>query len=387
MARQKLNPSKKDNIYWYKDDNVKKYAFRYRYYDSAGVRKEKSKQGFTTEKAAEIALTELKAEILTGNYTRVDNENITISQWLEAWREANYSKWKISTLHLYTYCIDKHLIPSLGHIKLRALTKTKYQDFINKLLEKYSLSTVKTVHAVLNYAINEAVNDELLLRNKISAVVFPRKAVKSFDEDEKHLSNEEIKYLLDYVKKQEGFTHFVLILLLVTTGIRKGEAAGLKWEDIDFTNNILTIQRTRDYLGTRPTKSHNSMRKIDVGNYLISYLEKYKVWSMEKLLSDGRKLINNDFVFINEYSLEPISRSFPNNILERAFEADVIKRITPHTLRHTCASILISKGIPVTTVAKMLGDSVETILRVYAHSLREKEKEIVKIMDSVMNFD
>ncbi|MGN4125962.1 site-specific integrase [Lysinibacillus sphaericus] len=159
-----------------------------------------------------------------------------------------------------------------------------------------------------------------------------------------HLNNEEINSLLNYVKKQEGFTHFILILLLVSTGIRKGEAAGLQWGDIDFSNNILTIQRTRDYLGTRSAKSQNSMRQIDVGSFLVSYLEKYKVWSKQKLLTDGRKLTNHDFVFINEHSLEPISKSFPNYILNRAYDSNVLlKRITPHTLRHTCASILITR--------------------------------------------
>ncbi len=128
-----------------------------------------------------------------------------------------------------------------------------------------------------------------------------------------------------------------------------------------------------------------SMRKIDVGNHLISYLDKYNTWSKKKYLADGRKLLADDFIFINEHSLAPISRQLPNYTLERAFEAGVIKRITPHTLRHSCASILISQGIPVTTVA-MLGDSVEMIFKVYAHSLREKEKEVVKVMYTLMKF-
>ncbi|MGE7112097.1 tyrosine-type recombinase/integrase [Lysinibacillus sp. NPDC047702] len=384
MARQQYNKTKKEHIYWYKDGKKKKFAFRYRYYDTSGARKEKSRSGFETEKAAELALTQLKADILSGNLAKVENQGLTIEEWLNMWYLANHPKWKVSTQHLYKYYIEHHILPSLRHLKLNNLTKTSYQDYINNLLKDFSQSTVYGVHAVLNHAINAAVDDEILTRNKISKVIIPKDIHKPFEE--KHLDLHEIEELLTYIKRNEGFTHFVLILTLVSTGIRKGEASGLKWNDIDFESNIITIQRTRDHLGTRSTKSWNSMRKIDVGNHLISYLEKYKIWSKKKFLEHGKVLTEDDYIFINENLLEPISRQFPNYILERAFEAGVIKKITPHMLRHSCASILISQGIPITTVAKMLGDSVEMILKVYAHSLREKEKEVVKVMDTLLKF-
>lgn len=384
MARQQYNKTKKEHIYWYKDGKQKKFAFRYRYYNTSGTRKEKSRSGFETEKDAELALIKLKADILSGNLAKVDNQELTMEEWLNMWYQANHTKWKVSTQHLYKYYIDHQILPFMGHIKLNNLTKTYYQDYINNLLKEFSLSTVNGVHAVLNHAINAAVDDEILTRNRISKVVFPKNTHEPFEE--KHLDLHEIEELLTYVKKHEGFTHFVLILTLVSTGIRKGEAIGLRWNDIDFENNLVTIQRTRDHLGTRSTKSWNSMRKIDVGNHLISYLEKYKIWSKNKFLEHGQVLAEDDYVFINENLLEPISRQFPNYILDRAYEAGVIKKITPHMLRHSCASILISQGIPITTVAKMLGDSVEMILKVYAHSLREKEKEVVKVMDTLLKF-
>lgn len=86
-------------------------------------------------------------------------------------------------------------------------------------MNEFSPSTVHGVHAVMNHAINAAVDDEILTRNKISKIIIPKDNNKSFEE--KHLNLHEIEELLTYVKKHESFTHFVLILTFVSTGLRK----------------------------------------------------------------------------------------------------------------------------------------------------------------------
>ncbi len=387
MARQQLNKTKKENIYWYKDGKVKKYAYRYRFYDHSGKRREKTKQGFDNERDAELALTELKAEILKGNLQQVESQNITISTWMTTWFNQNVSKWKVSTAEQYKYAIEHHINPEIGHIKLPRLTRSTYQEFVDKLAVRYSTSTVRTIHAVLNAAINVAVEDELITKNKITTVNLPRYETKHFEVGEDDfLNEEELQKLMNYVKKHEGMTHFILVLLLVSTGMRKGEALALRWNNINFENREITILNTRDNLGERSAKTENSVRRIDVGKTLISNLEKYKRWTIERKMALGMQFNKNDYILINEITCEKISRSFPNYIMERAYELGVIKRLPPHGLRHTCASILISRGVPITTVAKILGDTVETISKVYAHSLRQKEKEAANIIDDVINF-
>lgn len=388
MARQQFFRTKKDNIYWYKDGKTKKYAFRYRFYDQDGKRREKSRQGFLTERDAELALIELKSEILKGNLQLVENHNITVEQWVTTWFSRNQMKWKPSTIEQYRFAIEKHIVPELGTIKLHNLTKSKYQEFINKLTLKYSPATVRTIHHVFNHAINVAVEDEILMKNRIRRVNLPPLRHNYYEIQEKDiLSEEEIKKLLDYLKEYESITHYTLGLLLTSTGMRKGEALALKWKDIDFEENVIRITGTRDHLGARTTKTKRSTRMIDVSPSLIAHLKKYRRWAIEKKLFFGMKLDDEDYVLINQKTAEPISREFPKYMLYRASEAGVIKRVTPHALRHSFVSILISKGIPVTTVAKIIGDTVEMVLKTYAHSLRKKEVEAVKAVENVINFD
>lgn len=387
MARQQLIKTKKENIYWYKEGKAKKFAYRYRFYDSNGKRREKMKQGFETDREAEIALTELKAEVLNGNLQQVANTNLTIQQWITTWYQRNESKWKVSTIEQYKNSIDGHIIPTLGQIKLQRLTKSRYQEFIDSLALKYSVSTVRIIHSVFNSAINAAVEDEILPRNKITKVNLPQFKSKHKEISESEIFNEdELARLIKFVKENESETHYMLVLLLASTGMRKGEALALRWDDVDFDNKLIAIKRTRDHLGERSTKTDNSLRTIDVSPTLLNHLKKYKIWCKELKLRHGLKLRDDDHMLISESTTEPISRSLPNQMIERAFENGVIKRLTPHALRHTYSSILISKGIPVTTVAKIIGDSVEMVLKVYAHSLRKKEEEAVKVIDEMIKF-
>ncbi|MHC8516708.1 Arm DNA-binding domain-containing protein [Sporosarcina sp. ITBMC105] len=80
MARVKMTKTKIDSIYWYKQGKEKKFAYRYKYYDSLGKRREKSKQNFDTIEQAERALIDVKAAILDGNNSYVENDNLTVAQ-------------------------------------------------------------------------------------------------------------------------------------------------------------------------------------------------------------------------------------------------------------------------------------------------------------------
>ncbi|KGR76071.1 tyrosine-type recombinase/integrase [Ureibacillus sinduriensis] len=216
------------------------------------------------------------------------------------------------------------------------------------LTMRYSVSTVRTIHSVLNGAIHAAVEDEILIRNKISKINLPQFKSKRHEVSEEDILNEsEIANLLNYVKENESETHFTLILLLASTGMRKGEAMALRWNDVDFPNEIISIKRTRDHLGERSTKTDNSERTIDVSTSLLKHLKKYKIWAAQKKLINGAKLNEDDHILINASTTGPIARMFPNQLMERVFEKGVIKRVTPHALRHTYASLLIAKGIPV----------------------------------------
>lgn len=378
----KLYKSKKDDelYYYFLKNKNKRWMYRHKYYDNFGKRKEKKKSGFKTEKECLKALLEIKSALLNGQQLQVENSELTISQWLDIWYETYNNNWKITSRTQRKIAIRDQMKPLLGKYKLNQLDRTTYiRKYINVLLKTYEPSTVTLLHQLFRTAINAAVEDELLPRNRFNKVPIDNdKTLKNF------LTPEELNIFLGAMKKQNNITNYTFSLLLAYTGFRRGEAMGLKWGNVDFVKKTVTVDCTRDNYGTRTPKTKNSYRTVPIDDILINQLLVYQKWCIETKFSYGSKLDKeNDFVFISYQNGKPIAENTPFYSFKRVFEQlkndDIhINEITPHGLRHTHATILINKGIPPKTIADRLGNTPEMIYKVYSHSFKEFEDKAVQ---------
>src|SRR5699024_8532176 len=133
----------------------------------------------------------------------------------------------------------------------------------------------------------------ILLKNR-----FVNVRIEHNNDLDNFLTPEELDIFLNAAEKYGDITEYTLTLLLAYTGFRKGEAHGLKWENIDFKNKTVTVERTRDDDGARSPKTKNSYRTIEVDDLVIKQLEKYQKWCIEKKFSFGLQLDKkNDYVF------------------------------------------------------------------------------------------
>ncbi|MEK4374560.1 MULTISPECIES: tyrosine-type recombinase/integrase [Bacillus] len=383
----KSEKSKKDDhlFSYYNAKNEKRWKYRYKYYDALGNRKEASGQGFKNENDAYRELLKVKSSIVNGEVKQVEHSNLTVGEWIDIWFETNKNQWKDPTTYNRNITITKHIKPLLGRYKLRKLDKATYQRvFINKLLKEFKPRTVENYHTVFKIAINAAVENEVVDKNR-----FVKIKIKDDQEIEKPNENfytaAELKKFLEIVKSTGKFTQYSMILFLASTGARKGEALGLKWSDIDFDKNTITISRTRDSKGVRSPKTKNSYRTIKGGGELMNQLKLYRKWCKELKLSFGSHLEDNDYVFINKSNAKHVSGNFLNYALYKIFDENDIKRITVHGLRHTHATILIGKKIPARAIADRLGNTPEMIHRVYSHSFQELELETVHAFEDAIN--
>nr|GGG85089.1 site-specific integrase [Virgibacillus oceani] len=389
-----LNKSKKDPelYYYFNTKGDKRWMFRHKYYDEFGIRQEKKQQGFHTEKEAHKVLLKIKVETLRGATKQVQFSNYTVAQWFDTWYKTYKKSWKVTTRTQRESAIRLHIKPLLGHYKLANLDRITYQNkFINRLLEEKQSSTVETLHNIFKIGINSAVEEEIIPKNRFNKLRIRNEEEENFVAnsglEENYLEAHEVVKLLNKAKEIINITGFSLLLLLVYTGLRRGEAHGLRWNNIDMDNRKLTVERTRDHKGVRPPKTKNSYRTIDLDEPAIDQLKKYKTWCKKILLSFGRHLKEDDYIFISYQTGKPLSDNTINNALDRVTKRTGIKRITPHGLRHTHATILLNdkeNRLNIEDVAERLGDTPQEIQNTYKHVLPERKKETAHLFTEIL---
>lgn len=388
MSKYKKSKKNKGIYYYFLKNGEKRWMYRHKYYDSLGKRKEKKKSGFKTEREALKSLLELKASILSGQTNHIDNSEMTVSQWMDIWFETKKRTWKVSTQRINKNAI-RHIKRLIGNYKISKLTSNTYErEFINKLYEEgYKPKTIQGLHTTFKMAINYAVNEEIIFKNR-----FVNIKIKQDERIDNFLSPEELQILLNEAKRYGNPTEYTFILLLAYSGIRRGEALGLFWKNVDFENNTITIEHTRDYQGIRSPKTKNSYRTIDIDEKVMVQLKKYYKECKKIKLANGTVLDENkDLVFITPNYIDGIYPTYIDKFLNKLYNIlyskDIkIKKINLHGLRHTHATILIDQLVPIPDIAERLGNTIEMIYRVYAHSIRKSNKKIVRAFSEGVSY-
>jgi integrase len=367
----------------YKNKNSKKYMYEYRikYVDPVtGKVREKSKRGFASKKEAELAAAEVEKKLFVGDVDIVKNSDITVKDWIEQYLELYEGQWRETTRKTRKTRLYNHIIPALGNYKLQKLTRAQYQAFINKELETLKESTVKGIHGLFMTIINKAVEHGIIDRNKFQGI-----SISKGNEEEKvkFLTKEEVQKLLMVAKTFE-FDEYMSVFILLRTGLRKGELLALTWDDIDFDNKLMTINKNRNHLGIFPPKTKKSNRVISMDNKLTKELKRFQLWQAKNKLQFGRYQFNN-YVMVDRYGV-PYHEWKINRILSDMAEKANLGKFGPHALRHTHAVMLLESGVDIKTVSDRLGHTkINMTADVYLHVSRKQEDEAVLKLEKYLD--
>lgn len=361
-----------------------RYMYRCHYYDSLGKRREKSKSGFTTEKAALRSLLEVKAALLSGNVKAIEKESMTVSEWLDRWFEANKPHWKISTVKQYEMFIRLHYKPILGHMRLVDINRENYQRlFINKLLETHNANSVRTFHTIFKTALNAAVEDEILIKNRVRKVKIS-KPTEMETEKLYYYNAKQLDEFLATARNVLSYPIYISFLLLSYTGMRRGELLALWHDDFDFTNNTITINKTRDVHGLRAPKTKNSYRIISVDPAIMREVKSYQTWTKKTTLAYGGTWSGANFAMISTVG-NPLSQGALHYPLAKVQKLAGLPKIPVHGLRHTHATLLmLNPEISVKAIAERLGNTVDMIYKIYGHVLKEMSYSTMLAFSDVM---
>ncbi|EME7095044.1 tyrosine-type recombinase/integrase [Enterococcus faecium] len=347
-----------------------------------GKKKRTTRRGFKTQKEAKLALAQLQLEIESNSFSKQDYS--TFKEVYELWF-ANYKHTvKESSAQRVQYLFKNQILPKFGHMRINKINTAVCQKIVNEWNEENAPTRLRSyTKKIFTYAIS--IN--IISSNPMDNILIPRKMNPQKVEKENFLDRYQLKDFLKLVKQQEPLSIFTMFHVLSYTGLRKGELVALTWNDIDFANQTLSINKTGYYLNGNPyitsTKTNKSTRIISIDNSTISLLKQWKLEQKKFLLSRGIpiKPDKKQLIFSNDN----------NNLIYNAFLNETLRKypqynITPHGFRHTHASLLFEAGASIKQVQERLGHTnINTTLEIYTHVTKEAEKESAEKFLKYMN--
>ena len=321
----------------------------------------------------------------------------SIASWLSHWRATTLaaSSRAESTKAQYADLARKHLEPApFGSIKLdklrpsdvealilamRAKTKLKGDDEVRALSD----STIRSTYGVLRLALDGAVRDGLLARNPAAAV--PRPGVER--RETRHLSAGDAAAILNAA---EGMRYHPALVLIATTGLRRGEAAALRWEQVDLDAATLRVVATTSRVGKRlvtsAPKTERSRRTVPLSQGVVAMLRNHKRQQAEERMKAANVWEDHGLVFCTEVG-RPVE---PRNLL-REVELAAAKAGTAdigvHSLRHAAATALLESGTHIRAVADLLGHSSVSITGdIYASTSDDTARNAVDGLSAALGF-
>ena len=286
---------------------------------------------------------------------------------------------KESTRIAYLSHWKNHVKPFFGDMEVESITTDVLEDFVERLVEggRMNRSTAGDALMLVRQLVKYA-GTRLNLRCFVLGEVRYPLGVRGKIERKERLTKGEVKKLIEYVKANPSPVN-IGILVMVNSGIRIGEASGLRFEDFDLEKGVFTVNRiiqriydtslkhTKILIGTPKTKS--SHREIPL------------VPELRRMVSAYKKISRPDYYVLtcSPHPLEP--RTFRNHIYAAQKKAGIDEPVHPHGLRHSFASMLVENGVDVVTVSGILGHSnTTTTLNMYCHASDDEKRKAISSM-------
>jgi integrase len=308
-----------------------------------------------------------------------------LQHWLES--EILPSDRSQSTKVGHELNVRLHLSPVIGHIRLANLDAVAVRQVHSAMSAKgLSTRTQQSAHVTLRAALQHALVTGLLGRNVASLVRAPR---PQRDPNKVHALEPAVAGAI--VRHTEGQPLHALWVLLLTTGVRKGEALALRWADLDTERSVLRVERSMFRLSGgglvfKDTKTTNSMRSVPLPRLTLDALIEHRRRQIEARLLAGPYWSDYDLLFCGATG-RPLDLKVPNVELRRVCKELDIPTERVHNLRHTAATIGgVVAGGDMALVSRQLGHaSITTTIDMYRHAVTESQRFLIDgIADAIL---
>lgn len=317
-----------------------------------------------------------------------------------AWANTVYEQYKKpklkpSSCEIYEHILNKRIKSSNVDVPLKDLTTLMLQSFFNKLAITYSDESLRRMKNFMNGCLLKAVETRIIMFNPMDGVELPKgtkENCRGFD----YLDEDEHRDIIDYLLNTEDDLKLqAALLFIIGTGVRIGEAAGLKWSLLDLRQQTAKIVgrvkrenidngTTKTALVYRDPKTESGIREVPIPDFCISSLRAWKIEQAEKKLLAGGTYLDEGYVFTTDFGTPLDPRNF-NRALHRMLSRAGIRDVNVHALRHSYATRLLELGENPKTAADLLGHSnVTTVLNKYSHVTMNTKKKAASKFNALL---
>ncbi|ECB9830181.1 site-specific integrase [Listeria monocytogenes] len=349
-----------------------------------------TKRGFKSQQEAKKAYNRLMVQVQENDV--VTDSQLLFSTLADEWLEQYKNTVRESTYVAQKLAYKKHIFPLFGNLKISKISIPYCQKQVNhwySYYKKYS-NLIGLTSSVFKYALSL----RLIRNNPMDAVIRPKRK-KRIDEERYSAPYYEKEELLEFLEITKNYPDpiYPIFRILAFTGLRKGELLALRWKDIDFEKNTLSVKQTlatcdKWEIKFQVPKTEKSLRTISIDSETSQVIKRWQLKQKEYFLKmriqptkDGTQLL-----FASEEN-KPLYLDYVNHNLKIIIKENNLKRITPHGFRHTHCSLLFESGASIKEVQVRLGHTdIKTTMDIYTHVTKRQTEETANRFADFMRF-
>lgn len=360
-------------------------------------------------------LREMEEQIIVDKHDgiKADVKALTVNDCFKLWKELKRGV-KDSTFQNYVYMYEMFVMPTFGKKRVVQVQRSDIKRFYNGLVDQkvLKISTVDNIHNVLHQVFQVAVDDNYIRQNPTDRMLKELRVAHGHEiEKRKALTLEQQELFFNYMKNTPQYRHwYPVFYIMANTGMRVGELTGLRWQDVDMENGIISVNHTlvyynhRDELGTyfsiNTPKTEAGCREIPMVAGVKEAFEMIREYQQEVGIQSKARIDGyEDFIFVNKdgnmqhhgtlnKAIKRICRDCNDQVLlEQGIESNpvLLPNFSCHILRHTFATRLCESGINIKVIQDVLGHvDVSTTMDIYVDVMNETKKRELANFDGYM---
>jgi len=341
-----------------------------------------------------------------------DAKKMTLNNLYALWKSVKRGL-KASTFHNYQYMYEKFVMNDFGNAKILELKRSDIKAFYNRLHENgMKAATIDSIHSVIHQMLELAVDDDIIRYNPSDRAL--KELMSEYSRESKKvvsLTSEEEVLFATYLRNSREHRHwYPIFIVMMMAGLRVGEVTALQWEDIDFKNDLIRVNKTlvnyrnmddhKCHLVMNKTKTRAGERKVEMISMVREAFEMERQYREEHGITCVANVEGyDDFVFVNRFgltyaqttlnaALKRICKDCNEEIMENADDNKkplLLPSIHCHMLRHTFGTRLNDANINIKAMQALLGHSdIETTMQIYVDASKKIMKRATNDYEKLM---